>query len=537
MHNIHTNYQTSFRVEDADNGNLHRIQLILLDWLIKKKRESFLQEVTKHFLFRGEWTSPRDKHSKIETDTYLNGDDKAWAIRYSHADTQLGPRRFWYVDVGLNKVLKEVVVFIRISYAWHAEDLGVQQEAPNTSVPTFIPRILEGTSPVYSGRREFRLIQKPAVFRNVGQGLALEQFITSMDRRYPLIVINGDEDEFMHEAAQLAKELTGKCQVAVIGTNPDLAEEIRHCLSRDYRIDYGKLRVFFPFALRYNSVVRHRWYDLRSADYASQRPGILNGLLRNNALLENDCVESVDSVRQLIARSKFMALRDQAAAQSTEMKEFFELFDQVEKQRDDYKQQSDHFAHDVDALEDQVRQLNWKANELESRLEAGASKTNGCSTSTLLPKLPGSLIEVVEAAARFYPNLEFTQTAIGSAKDADDCECVEEAWEILGQLNNDLFRIKFETEGVKDLEAEFGNISRYGLGMSEGKNTKKDARLMGMRQIKHNGCEYDITPHVKHGVKPPKMLRIHFAFDDSRRKIVVGFVGSHLENATSRKVG
>lgn len=537
MHNSHTNYQTSFRVEDSDACNLHRIQIILLNWLTEKKREWFLESVAKDFLFRGDWVSPTNKHSRIETDTFLDGANKAWAMRYSHADTQLGPRRFWYVDVGLHKVANEVIVFIRNSYAWHAEDLGAEQEAPGTSVPKFIPKILEGTSLVYSGRREFRLIQKPAVFRNVGQGLALSQFITSTERRYPLIVINGDDEELMKEAVKLAEELTGKCQVAVIGTNPDLAEEIRHCLSRDYRIDYGKLRVFFPFALRYNSVARHRWYDLKSADYSNQRPGILNGLLRNNSLLEKECIESVDAIRQLIAKSKFMALRDKAEAQSTDMKDFFELFDQVEKQRDENKQHADHYAREVDHLEEQVRQLTWKATELESRFEAESAKTDDCTTSNLLLKLPTNLKEAVEAASRFYPNIEFAEAAVDSASKADDCECIEEAWEIFGQMNNDLFRIKFETGGVKDLEAEFGNVSRYGLGMSEGKNTKKDARLMNMRQIIHNGTIYDITPHIKHGIRAPKMLRIHFAFDDARKKIVVGFVGSHLENATSRKVG
>jgi hypothetical protein len=537
MHNIHTNYQTSFRVEDTDDSNLYRIQLILLNWLTKKKREWFLEDVVKDFLFRGEWVSPANKHSKIETDTFLDGTNKAWAVRYSHADTQLGPRRFWYVDVGLHKVGNEVIVFIRNSYAWHAEDLGAEQEAPGTSVPKFISKILEGASLVYSGRREFRLIQKPAVFRNVGQGLALSQFITSMERRYPLIVINGDDEELMSEAGKLADELTGKCQVAVIGTNPELAEEIRHCLPRDYRIDYGKLRVFFPFSLRYNTVARHRWYDLRSAEYANQRPGILNGLLRNNALLEKECVESVDTIRQLVARSKFMALRDKSETQSTDMKSFFELFDQVEKERDEYKQQSDHFAREVDHLEEHVRQLTWKATELESRFETESAKTDDCTTSNLLPKLPTNLKDAVEAASRFYPNLEFTESAVDSASRANECDCIDEAWEIFGQLNNGLFRIKFETESVKDLEAEFGNISRYELAMSEGKNTKKDSRLMNIRQIGHNGTIYDITPHIKYGNKPPKMLRIHFAFDDARKKIVVGFVGSHLENATSRKVG
>lgn len=535
MFNSNTNYQTSFRVEDPKEESFMVIQQIILDWLTSKERDEVLKRGRKDFMFRCDWPSLFRTHASITTDTYLSPNGKAWAVRYTHADKDMGPRRYWYSDIGLRQIEKEVVVFVKISYAWNTEDLGHEQDSPQPSVPFFVRRILESVT-VYSGRREFRLVQTPALFKEVGQGKTLCDFITSRERKYPLIVINGDSKALMTEAKALAVQLTGKCQVAVIAENQDLADEIRHYIDKEYRIGHGKLRVFFPFTRQFEAVTRHRWYDIASPEYAEQRNGIINGLLRNNALLETESIASINEVRQLISRSRLMALRTEAESQSAEMQDFYKLFDEVEKERDDYKLQSEHFANDVDSLEEQVRQLSWKANELQSRLDVNSSEEISEPVHQLLPRLPSDLEEAVKAAVLFYSRLEFTESALRSAKEAAHCECVEETWEILGQLNNLLYRIKFEDPGVKDLEAKFGAESRYQLAMSEGRNTKRDARLMGIRQITHNNQSYDITPHIKYGTKEPKMVRIHFAFDDARKKIVVGFVGSHMENATSKNI-
>jgi hypothetical protein len=95
--------------------------------------------------------------------------------------------------------------------------------------------------------------------------------------------------------------------------------------------------------------------------------------------------------------------------------------------------------------------------------------------------------------------------------------------------------MKFE-DGEKDLEGKFKAKSGYDLAMSEGKMTKDDSKLMRLRELQYNGKEIDITPHVKHGNYEPKLVRIHFAFDDGSKKIIVGHIGRHIPNYTSKKM-
>lgn len=534
QHSI-TNYQTSFRAEDPDGETFTDIQRIVFEWLTTKETDREFRRKANEFAYRAEWPNLYRNRSSITTDTYLEDDTRAWAMRYTHADKELGPQRFWYTDIGLWKSGGEVVVSVRVSFARNDEDLRWQTEEPRPSVPYFVRRILE-TKTVYSGRREFKLIQIPVVFGNVGQGKLLWDFITSPERRYPLIVFNGDSEAQRREAKALAIQLAGKCQIATIAENPDLAKELSHFVEKEYRVSYGKMRVFFPFSRRQNSVSRHRWYDVASPEYVEQREGILVGLLRNNSLIEPGAVESVLAVRQLISRAKLAVLRSGAESQSEEMRSFYQLFDEVERERNDYKLQSEHYANDVDSLEEQVRQLNWKAQKLQSRLESALDAQAGLGTDTLLPALPKRLVEAVNSAAKFYPRLLFTEDAYRSARASDADGCVYEAWEIFGHLSNVLHPIKFDEAAKHDLEAAFRNRTGYELAMSEGRNIKRDSRLMALREITHDGRKFDITPHVKHGNKPPKMLRIHFAFDEERMKIIVGFVGSHMENATSRKL-
>jgi len=104
---------------------------------------------------------------------------------------------------------------------------------------------------------------------------------------------------------------------------------------------------------------------------------------------------------------------------------------------------------------------------------------------------------------------------------------------MLGYMNEVLYRLKFK-DGEKELERAFKDATGYDLAMSEGKMTKDDSKLMRLRRLQHGGEEYDITPHVKHGTQEPKLVRIHFAFDASGKKIVIGHIGRHIPNYTSK---
>ena len=122
-----------------------------------------------------------------------------------------------------------------------------------------------------------------------------------------------------------------------------------------------------------------------------------------------------------------------------------------------------------------------------------------------------------------------------AAEDFGECVCVGEAWEILTHMSETLHPLKFR-DGEKDLQRVFRERTGYEFGITEGKMTKDDKDCMRLRRMQHGGREFDITPHVKYGNTEPKLVRVHFAFDEENKKIVVGHIGRHVLNYTSKNM-
>jgi hypothetical protein len=533
MNNSLTHYQTSFRVADTDGEALRSLKKNVYGWVAEKEGDRLVKEKAGDFFYRCEWPNLFRTHSGVVTNTFLSPDGEAWAMHYMEVDSEVGQKRFWYSDIGLKKAGADVIVSVRISYAWNMEDLSGQREEPRTTVPKVVRYLLRGNT-VFSGRPEFRLIEEPVRFKVVGMGKVLAEFIKSPDRRYPLIVFNGDGAEQVAEAGRLARELTGKAQVALIGNNAELAEEFQHYMEKDYYVPFGFFRVFFPFNQRRNTPERHRWYDIRRAEYSGQRPGIIHGLLRNHNLVENGAVESTLDIGRLIARENLLKLKAENPAQQKELEEFFKLYADLEKERDQFKNESETYASEVDRLEERVKGLEWRCKDYQSKLDH-ADVGVPLSIANILPALPTSLIEVAHAAARAFPRLVITEEALKTAEDYGECKCVNEAWQMLVHLSETLHPLKF-TGDENDFEGSFKAKTGFDLAMTEGKMTKDDSKLMRLRKLQYGGRDHDISPHVKHGNQEPKLVRIYFAFDQEVRKIVVGHIGRHIPNYTTKKM-
>jgi len=532
MNNATTNYQTSFRVDDSDGKAFIRLKAAVYGWILKKEADRVLRDKKSDFFFRCHWPDLFQTHSAITTDTYLNEKEGcAWAVNFTEVDRQHGRARFWHSEIGLKQGLEAVVVSVRNSFAWNTEYLNNEPERPHPSVPTVIRYILDGNK-VFSGRSEFQLKDKPIRFSNVGDGRALCTFIQSPQRRYPLIVFNGDSTDQVGEADRLAFELTGKCQVVVIADNEDLSHEIQHYLPEDYWVRADRMRVYFPFNIRRNTPDRHRWYNVHRPDYLLQREGMINGLLRHNNLSEEGAVETVEDIKRLVSRDKLLRVKPTDPEQQKVLEEFLIEHAKVAQERDDARSEAAEYANQVDALEKDKGELKWKVEGLQLRL-ADAGDGAELETAKLLPILPLSLLAVSKAAKGFFPRLVITERALETAEAYDECKSFPEAWEMLGSMNEVLYRLKFE-DGEKELERAFKDATGYDLAMSEGKMTKDDSKLMRLRRLQHDGAEYDVTPHVKHGTQEPKLVRIHFAFDESRKKIVIGHIGRHIANYTSK---
>ena len=160
-----------------------------------------------------------------------------------------------------------------------------------------------------------------------------------------------------------------------------------------------------------------------------------------------------------------------------------------------------------------------------------------------LTELPTNLAEVLEYVTRLFPNrIVFSDDARESALEHSEAhdgywskpEQLSCAWKMVFDVATRLYELVF-VQNSNRLEEDFDAGSQFELAMNEGKQTKKDASLMKQRKVTFRGKNYDITPHVKYGNKPPKILRLHFAIDREDRLLAIGQFGDHLENYSSKK--
>ena len=61
---------------------------------------------------------------------------------------------------------------------------------------------------------------------------------------------------------------------------------------------------------------------------------------------------------------------------------------------------------------------------------------------------------------------------------------------------------------------------------------------MAQRMDSYDGREIIIEPHVAKGNREgdPNFIRVYFAYDSVSRKIIIGHVGRHLDNYTTRSI-
>ena len=179
---------------------------------------------------------------------------------------------------------------------------------------------------------------------------------------------------------------------------------------------------------------------------------------------------------------------------------------------------------------------------MPSTSRPGRRRPVSVTTARSVSDLPRSLPEVIEIIERLHAGrIVFTPEAVASARTADinsaanGCEI---AWKHLHAAATVLPRLAFD-ESVSGamLPSRFQVESGCDLTMTEGKATKADPHLVSSRVLSFDGQAWDITPHIKYGVRPPKCLRIHFALDRDKRRVVVGHCGDHLETAGTRRNG
>ena len=109
-------------------------------------------------------------------------------------------------------------------------------------------------------------------------------------------------------------------------------------------------------------------------------------------------------------------------------------------------------------------------------------------------------------------------------------------WTVLYAVANglvDLFRNSTGNLTEKDLQECTGYRASFG----EGSMTRKDSDVMRLREDIYEGKVISVEPHLKlrNGKEETENQRLHFWYDPDRRRIVVGYLGEHLDSVSGRR--
>ena len=562
MENVH--FRTTIDVDPQGESQLGLTELIheVADWIRLKEGPSANFRSAAWFGHGGTWKKANGRAS-VEVDSLREtaaSIPTAWAIRYSHQDNEFAPR-WWTIDVGVVPVEPtRWRLALTVGNSLHRTFMGQEPGRLPVTPPRLLTALVSSTRwRCSAGSLQFSIT--PTVV-NIGEGHRLRDAIQEPSRCCALVYVSRDRaiGRPLIDAEKLNRCIVGSGSVYVAGT-PELDEELEYLIPFKFRAPNGMVRVYAPGtdfdrpeqAYRHRFFTRHQIAELTAADVEQQ---VARSLARRTGWAKLvSPISSVDDIASQRREHRRHELQSEGTAES--YKELLELYEHhnqeltrqkcdLEKLRDNAERGAEDFELLLEEARDKVRNVEYERDMLRQE-EADAKRQSAAlelsvTTARSISALPTSLAEVVETIGKLHGDcIAFTDDAIKSARKAEINKLEigrDLAWKHLHAAATLLPKLAFdECVSGAALPRRFKHESGLELAMTEGKATKAHPRLVKLRIVSFEGKEWDITPHIKYGVKPPRCLRIHFALDGDNKRVIIGHCGDHLETAGTRRKG
>ena len=555
-------YQTSFVIHNEKQtgaNQLFQAQRLIGEWIksheIRRYRDSG-RDKDSSFLIDGGFhrrVHYASKCSWCDTDYCIEEDSVSWAVRYTHRDAKTRDV-FWVSDIGLRSfpANSRLIVSVRISYKISTEfALTGEKFEPDVSIPWCVvglletfegSRFLSGEQDVTSSLREIVTIA------DAEQAKRVKSYIASQDRKLAIVLLHGETQEVKREAACLSKNLFGKALVFVIPYKVDIKR-----VFSEYRLEFNEC-IFLPnFNVRNQLLAKQLRYFVTNETIASERRQIIfRSWLGVHPINERGAVSDVDNIQVLIRRRKFFKLEDllkqcvpaeEYEKMKLELKDISGLFALSEAEKKELEEEAVQLKDRVGELEARNLDLEIEKEDLKDahatevfniKAAHDAKSRKSVDNDNVLPRSYPDSFESLKQFAPFYKHLVFSERAWAPALAYRQFQDFHVVWEMLHDLDQKLWDIVFVRRG--DIEREFEGVTVYEYAKGEGKQTSNDSKLAQLRKFEFEGQTYEMWTHLKYGNRPGKQLRIHFAFDHNRQRIIVGYIGEHMDNASTRNV-
>lgn len=559
MSQLIQHYQTGLSIvksqETGESDMLYQAQFLIGEWVKAKEGKRFRAHkrnpqtsfcIDGAFIKRAEYKS---KYSWLKTDYCIMSNSTAWAMEYTHRDDK-EKNIFWVSQIGLryfNDSFK-LVISVKISYKLSTEYvLTGKNYSPDISIPWCVAGLIETFEGCnfFSGSHDItKEIGKPIHATNNEILKEIGNVIGARDRKLGIVLLCGDSELLMQEAAFLSKNMFAKALVYVVPYNMGNAQ-IRRLINR-CGLNFGECLFIPPFIVYDNELQKRLIYKVDASESSEERRKIiLRAWLGIHPVNEMGMVSDITNVQLLLRRELYGKV-------VRSMEEFVpnEKFEEIKRELDDVTGLFELSEDERKRLEEKVGELEYRNVELAETNETikkdhkteiynmqmqqqGAARKAPLQTDALPREYPSELVKL-KAFENFYGNLLFSDSAWKSAEEySKRFDEVGIAWEMLHDLNHILWGLIFDGRST-DIVKEFKSKSRFEYATGEGRMTKRNGELTSQRKFNCLNQGYEMWKHVKYSNRGGKQLRIYFDIDQLKRKLVIGHIGDHLDNATTR---
>ncbi len=504
---------------------------------------------TSWFYVGGEWRALGPAYHFVKTARLIGTgnehEPQHWAMRYEHPCEEQG--RMWRVDAGITKVSEGAYrLSIRTSHYIRPGFIGEEPRAPLPTAPRIIGWLLR--SPLWNCYAGSERLYPEVQLLNQGDGEAFRATLEDPGRECPVVLVSKDfhTGQTQLDARKLAWLLLGTASVYESGST-GLDKELEECLGRRFSCWNGMVRVYQP-GLRFDNPLHPKRQRYLSGAQIMQQGAdatiemLVRGIARRAQQNIPGTVDSLEDISAFDRERRFEEMKANAGGVSEEwVKLLEEVNGELEKtvrQKDEELQrlriENADTNDDLARLEYERKAATTRAYEAEKTARGLSGKI---SVIDSINELPDSVEAVVGLIQRLYPDkIAFTEQAIDSARERDRERDVSPqlVWRGFHAMVKSLHDLFFAVEEhSRDIEQVFRERTGFDLAMTEGKQTKSDAKMLRLRKDTYRETEIDITPHVK---LEKGGARAYFNPHHSKdgNLIVVGFIG-HLDTAGTRR--
>lgn len=546
-------YKCAFNIEKDENIN-NEVRCIIRDWCYQ--RRDFVQSpddsILKNWFFVGDTDQHCFGNCHIRTacnfGIYTKKNPEHWCFELIHQDSDF-QNRLWAINITTSRIASNEIRFACIlSHALRHNYIGNELHPPLPTVPFFIKKIISNNE--FICRKDISRILHRHLDAGVVGGRGLANLICNGERFLPYIVLVNTKDDVLYSdlAEEIQKKNMGNANIYVITDSTTLKEFNEH-VPYDHKISDGMVRVFLKYKEYSGSGKYHRFYTY--SQIAERKQEIIDeitGALSRRAM--TFLPSEIISIKDVIDKRRITHLEYLKSKEHFDKDKYILLLEnELEEKLKEISEKEESHRYSENELEDLLLKTQIDLDEAledKKRLswEASQYAVNRCKISELESKLEGRLIffdlpknleEVLNNAVLLYSSvLSCHDNALKSARNykfKTDQKILNEAWKMLSSLAQYMHPAKYN-DNIVDLENFFYEKTLIGFSMTESATTKADSKFVKLRTCTHEEGKIEFFPHLKSSVRTE--FRIHFAFIESKKQILICHCGHHIDNAKTR---